>query len=181
MPRQQRIAYLGLGSNVGRRCHFLAEAIQGIAAIEGVEMLRVSDLYESPAWGVEDQPDFLNMVIAVRVRLSPAQLLSRIKDLERQLGRTRREKWGPREIDVDILLFGDLQIDRPDLTIPHPYITQRQFVLVPLARIAPDVHVAPDATAADLADPDTPDLTRLGPFEKVLEAEGSDRASDSSS
>lgn len=129
--------YLGLGSNLGDRAANLTKAAKSLAPT--VIVLTQSAIYETPAWGVEDQPGFLNMALMAETELAPAELCDHVKDIEQRLGRTPTYHWGPRLIDIDILLYDDLILDRPDLVIPHPQMHKRPFVLVPLASIAPDV------------------------------------------
>lgn len=129
--------YLGLGSNLGDRLANLRAAVKALAP--QVRVLEESAVYETPAWGVEDQPGFLNMTLRAETGLSPAALRDHVKDIESRLGRTPTYRWGPRLIDIDILLFDDLIVDTPDLVIPHPQMHKRPFVLLPLESIAPDV------------------------------------------
>ena len=97
-------------------------------------------MYETPPWGVENQPGFLNMALQAETSLTPEALRDHIKRIEAEVGRTPTYHWGPRVIDIDILLYGDRVVDTPNLVIPHPHMHKRPFVLVPLASIAPDVH-----------------------------------------
>jgi 2-amino-4-hydroxy-6-hydroxymethyldihydropteridine diphosphokinase len=129
--------FLELGSNLGDRGANLREAIKALAP--RVKVLAQSVFYETPAWGVEDQPAFLNMALKAETDLPPAALRDHVKAIERDLGRVPTYHWGPRLIDIDILLYEDLIVDTPDLVIPHPQMHKRPFVLVPLATIAPDV------------------------------------------
>jgi 2-amino-4-hydroxy-6-hydroxymethyldihydropteridine diphosphokinase len=129
--------YLGLGANLGDRIGTLRAARDRLAP--AVEVVRCSSLYQTPPWGVTDQPPFLNAVCYGRTALTPEQLLSFLKDLERDLGRTATKRWGPRAIDLDILFFDDLILATPTLTIPHSLLHERAFVLVPLREIAPDL------------------------------------------
>ena len=126
--------FLGLGANLGDRRATLQEAVRRIRA--RVADLRVSSLYESQAWGVTDQPAFYNAVARGLTDLPPLELLDAMQSIEHELGRVRRERWGPRAIDIDILLYGSEEIAEPRLTVPHPYLTQRGFVLRPLADLA---------------------------------------------
>ena len=128
-------AYIGLGSNVGDRVAHLRAAIEALAA-RGVTVTRVSSLYETDPVGPL-QPDFLNAAAEVSTDLSPADLVRTLKAAEADVGREQRERWGPREIDLDLLLYGDETIDEEGLTVPHPELTHRAFVLVPLIEIAP--------------------------------------------
>jgi 2-amino-4-hydroxy-6-hydroxymethyldihydropteridine diphosphokinase len=133
-----KIAYLGLGSNLGDRDANLAEAITRLTN-EGVRVLRVSPIWETAPRDVLDQPWFLNQVIEVESDLFPRQLFRRIQRIEREMGRQKRTPKGPRLIDIDILLFGNAVVESPDLEIPHPRMTERRFVLAPLAELAPDL------------------------------------------
>ena len=128
--------YLSLGSNLGDRVGNLRAAL---TALEGVaEIEKVSSLYETEPVGVVDQPAFLNLAVRGSTQLSPGELLEALKRIERDVGRVPSFRWGPRVVDVDILMYGDLVVDSPDLTIPHKEMMNRAFVLVPLAEIAPE-------------------------------------------
>jgi GTP cyclohydrolase-4 len=129
--------YIAVGSNLGDRRSNLLEAIRQLRQKVSVE--RLSSVYETEPAYVTDQPRFLNMVLQGRTDLSPRELLEFLKGIERRMGRIGGERYGPRPIDLDILLYGDLRVDEPDLTIPHPRLTERAFVLVPLAEIAPNL------------------------------------------
>ena len=126
--------FLGLGGNLGDRRRMMRSAVAEIREI--LDDVRVSSLYESAAWGVADQPAFLNAVARGRTGLSPLELLDATQAIENKLGRVREQHWGPRLIDIDILLYGSDLIDEPRLKLPHPYMTQRGFVLRPLADLA---------------------------------------------
>ena len=134
----RKLAYLSLGSNLGDRVHHLEEAIRLLQEDE-VTVLRRSSLFETEPRDVPNQPWFLNLVIEVETALFPRRLLSRIKRVESRLGRKRITDKGPRTIDIDIVLFGRFVVDAPDLTIPHPRMGERRFVLEPLAELAPDL------------------------------------------
>ncbi len=138
-------AYLGLGGNLGDRMAALAEALQLLDSTAGMRRTGCSSVYETEPWAVADQPNFLNLVAAYETTLAPFDLLAACKSVEAEVGRVASYRWGPRLIDVDILLYGDQVVDssEPDLQIPHPRMTQRAFVLVPLAEIAPDTRVPP--------------------------------------
>jgi 2-amino-4-hydroxy-6-hydroxymethyldihydropteridine diphosphokinase len=127
-------AYLGLGTNVGRRARNLSAARRRLRQ-KGARILRQSRVVETEPWGVTDQPRFLNQVIEVEWTGTPRQLLKAAKDVEREGGRKPTRRWGPRVIDVDILLFGDERIAQRDLVIPHPRIGERQFVLESLGEL----------------------------------------------
>jgi len=128
------IAYLGLGSNLGTRARNLSAARRRLRQT-GVRILRQSHVIESEPWGVPDQPRFLNQVIEVDWAGTPRRLLRAAKAVEREGGRQRTRRWGPRVIDVDILLFGDERVDEPGLQIPHPRLMERDFVLTPLREL----------------------------------------------
>jgi 2-amino-4-hydroxy-6-hydroxymethyldihydropteridine diphosphokinase len=128
------VAYLGLGSNLGRRSRNLSAARRRLRQRE-VRILRQSRVIETEPWGVADQPRFLNQVLEVEWSGTPRQLLSTVKAVEREGGRTATRRWGPRVIDVDILLFGAEHISEPDLRVPHPRIDQRPFVLESLREL----------------------------------------------
>jgi 2-amino-4-hydroxy-6-hydroxymethyldihydropteridine diphosphokinase len=124
-----------LGTNVGQRETNLAQAVRRLA--ESVRLLRSSSIYETAPWGYTDQPHFLNCVLEAETNLMPLPLLAAAKRLEEEIGREPTFRWGPRLVDVDILLYGDVTIDLPDLQIPHSRMAQRAFVLVPLAELVP--------------------------------------------
>ena len=126
--------FLGLGGNLGDRRETMRSAVEAIREV--IDDVRVSSLYESAAWGVTDQPAFLNAVVRGRTSLKPLDLLDAIQAIENDLGRVREQHWGPRLIDIDILLYGSAVIDEPRLQVPHRYMTQRGFVLRPLADLA---------------------------------------------
>jgi 2-amino-4-hydroxy-6-hydroxymethyldihydropteridine diphosphokinase len=132
-------AYLLLGSNLGEREEVMVKALDLIAAHVGVIVLK-SGIYETAAWGKTDQPAFLNLAIAVDTKLDPGALLAKILWIEKLLGRVRRERWGARLIDIDIILYGNEVIDLgPTLQIPHPEMQHRKFVLQPLSEIAANI------------------------------------------
>ena len=140
MQRRYRI-YLGLGANLGDRRASLRRALRLLAHVEDTRLLRVSSFYETPPWGNEKQPPFLNACAALETRLSPLVFLRRAQRIERALGRVRREHWGPRTIDIDLLLAEGFESAVPELRLPHPYLHERAFVLLPLAEIAPGLIV----------------------------------------
>lgn len=130
-------AYLLLGSNEGDRLLWLSK---GVSLLKNRStLLATSAIYSTAAWGVEDQPDFLNMAICIETTLTPQQLLEDILNIEKQLGRQRTVKWGQRILDIDILFYNDDIVDEPTLSIPHPFIQFRRFALVPMNDIAPDL------------------------------------------
>jgi 2-amino-4-hydroxy-6-hydroxymethyldihydropteridine diphosphokinase len=133
-------AYIALGANLGDRSANLNAAIDALRATDGVEVTKISSFIENPAiGGPADSPPFLNAAAELRTTLSPHELLDRLLEIERSLGRERLEKWGPRVIDLDVLLYGDAIIAEPNLHIPHPLMHERRFVLEPLAQIAPQL------------------------------------------
>ena len=143
---QPVITYLCLGGNLGDRLAALTDALTQLDAHDGMQVASCSSVYETEPWAVADQPNFLNLVAGFQTTLSPVDLLTLCKDVEARVGRTESYRWGPRLIDVDILLYGDqvVSIPDPDLQIPHIRLHQRAFALVPLAEIASDVPVPPD-------------------------------------
>ncbi len=138
-------AYLGLGSNLGDRRAHLQRAVDLLAAEPGVEIVASSGVWETDPVGGPSQPDYLNAVLAVSTELAPWDLLAACRRTEEALGRVRDVRWGPRTIDVDVLLVDGVVQDDPALTLPHPRMTERAFVLVPLLEVAPDAAM-PDGT-----------------------------------
>ena len=134
-----KIAYLGLGSNLGERRVNLAAAVRLLAADPAIAVVRGSSVYESKPVGVLNQPDFLNMAVQIETTHAPPALLSACLGAEAVLGRERRERWGPRIIDVDVLWYDGLVRQDERLMLPHPRMHERSFVLTPLAEIAPDL------------------------------------------
>lgn len=131
------IAYIGLGTNLGDRELNLRTALKELGTLPTIELCRMSSLYETAPVGLTEQPDFLNQVVSVRTTLSPRQLLNALLHIENKMGRTRTIRWGPRVIDLDLLVYGNAQVEMPGLTVPHPRLRERAFVLTPLAEIAP--------------------------------------------
>jgi 2-amino-4-hydroxy-6-hydroxymethyldihydropteridine diphosphokinase len=130
------IAYVGLGSNLGDRERLIREAAELIGAV------RLSTVIETEPWGHKDQPLFLNAVAELETRLAARQLLDHLLDVERRLGRERvGPQWGPRTIDLDLLLYGDQMLDEPGLVVPHPRLTEREFVLRPLVELVPTLKI----------------------------------------
>ena len=130
-------AFIGLGSNLGEREAQLRAALDAIAQLPGTQLVRVSSLYDTEPVGETEQPNFLNAVAQVDTELTARQLLWNLLLIERRLGRIRTRRWGPRTIDLDLLLYGSLVVDEPDLKLPHPELTRRSFVLVPLVELDP--------------------------------------------
>jgi len=145
-------ALIGLGGNVGDVRATLNEAVHRFADGAGVKLVARSSDYRTPPWGVTDQPPFINCAIAVETALPPRALLERALAVERALGRdrTREQRWGPRPIDIDLLAYGDVTLNEPDLILPHPRLFERAFVLVPLAEIVPE-HVIAGQRIADVS------------------------------
>lgn len=143
--------YFGLGSNVGNRQKFLNDALNGLK--KQVSNLKISSFYQTEPWGNTDQPVYLNVCASGVTALHPLQLLDFIKSIEKKLGRVHTEKWGPREIDIDILFYGGQIFKSPELEIPHPAVVERAFVLIPLAELAPGfVHPGLKKTISELAE-----------------------------
>ena len=136
-------AFVGLGSNLGDPEELIRSALQLLAAEEGIELLAVSSLRETDPVGYQDQPRFLNGAAELATELSPQELLERLLSIERRLGRVRGEgpRFGPRTIDLDLLLFGDEVVQEPGLTLPHPRLHERRFALEPLAELDPALEV----------------------------------------
>jgi 2-amino-4-hydroxy-6-hydroxymethyldihydropteridine diphosphokinase len=142
-------AYLGLGSNLGEREEYLREAIRQLSENPQIEIAAVSSFYETAPVGYTDQPDFINVVVKVKTTLSPQKLLEICLSTEKKIGRVRTIRWGPRVIDIDILLYNDLKVDEKDLQIPHPRMLEREFVIRPLAEVAPDLILPNSKTARE--------------------------------
>jgi len=146
-------AYIGLGGNVGSEEAIRARLQSALAMLEEsrhTRVLQVSSVYRSSAWGVTDQPDFLNAVAKLETKLPPVEFLAELKQIEERLGRKTRQRWGPREIDLDILLYGNFVLQSEGLTIPHPGIRERSFVYVPLQEIAPGIQLPDGRTLVEL-------------------------------
>ena len=141
-------AYLGLGANLGDRLGYLRAALRALREMPGVELVRWSRVVESEPWGITDQPRFLNMAAEIATEIDAHDLAARLREVETRVGRRRREQWGPREIDIDILIYDDVSIGTDSLTVPHPRMMERAFVVVPLAEIAPEVALPDGRTAA---------------------------------
>ena len=144
--------FIGLGGNLGNTLAILKQATEQIGSTAGCKLVHTSSFYQSPAWGGVTQDDFINAVIEIRTDLDPIFLLGTLLEIEKNFGRNRLNevRWGPRSLDCDILLYGDLQIDSEQLTVPHPRMTQRAFVLKPLAEIDSQLNIANFGTVSAL-------------------------------
>lgn len=160
--------YLGLGSNLGERAQALQQAADRLAQLGA--NLRLSAIYETEPWGYADQPAFLNQCATLTTELPPDELLVAVKQIEQELGREPTFRYGPRQIDIDVLLYDDLTLDTPPLVIPHPRLHERAFVLVPLAELAGEVnHPVLEQTIAELlAAVDTAGVKRWQPVKTKL-------------
>jgi 2-amino-4-hydroxy-6-hydroxymethyldihydropteridine diphosphokinase len=155
------IAFIGLGSNLNDPETQLDEARRRLALVKGLEITGISSYYATPPVGVLDQPWFVNAVVSLRTTLSPEELLDILLQVENDMGRVRTQRWGPRLVDLDILLYNSKVINTPRLTVPHPEMAARGFVLLPLAEIAPQAfHPVLKKTAVQL-------LAKLAPEAKV--------------
>ena len=155
------VAVIGLGGNIGDTRRLMSAALDRLAARPGIRVEAVSALYETPPWGKTDQPPFLNAAARIVTDLSARALLETILEVERELGRERGERWGPRTVDVDILLFGAEGIDEPGLHVPHPRLAERAFALQPLVDVMPDAAFGGRRAADWLAEADRAGLVRL--------------------
>ncbi len=161
MPEVAHFATLGLGGNLGDPEAAMAQALSRLDGRADTEVIAVSGLYRTPPWGKTDQADFLNCCAAVRTRLSPQALLDACLEREREMKRVRGERFGPRTLDIDVLTYDDLRLETELLTLPHPRMVQRGFVLLPLADIAPDLIVAGRRVCDWLAEADTAGIEPL--------------------
>ncbi len=150
--------YLSLGSNMGDRVDFLNKAIDMIKEIPDSEFEKVSSFYETPPWGVSDQQDFINACVRLSTNLSPLELLEKLHHIEQNLHRERIIRWGPRTIDIDILIFGDIICEDKNLIIPHPRISQRAFVLVPLFELDQDLIIGSKTVKEMMGDIDASEI-----------------------
>jgi len=154
-------AILGLGGNIGDPEGAMGEALDRLQAHPAIRVEAVSALYETPPWGKTDQPRFLNAAARIDTSLAPRNLLEAVLAVERDLGRDRTERWGPRTIDIDILLYGDIAVDEQGLTVPHPRLAERIFALAPLVDVAPEASIGGRRAAAILQALDRTGLVRL--------------------
>jgi len=159
---------LSLGSNLGDRLQILRKAVCALER-QGFTILALSDVFETPPWGVKDQPRFLNACVLAETSLSPEEVLAEVKEIEKSLGRTRTWRWGPRLIDLDIIFYDNVVMDTPALTIPHAEMARRAFVLLPLTQAAPYWrHPVTGFTAEEMAralpDEETEGLVQISPL-----------------
>ena len=167
------VVYLGLGSNLGDRAQHLAQACATLHRHPAMTVQAVSSLYHTAPVGVTNQAWFLNAVARVHTALTPLSLLSITQATERRLGRTPAARWGPRVIDIDLLLYDAIQLSRPFLTIPHAALHERLFVLVPLHELAPDLQLPSGAWVRDLLAtlPNDGSVQRFGPFPPFVDGD----------
>lgn len=144
------VAYVGLGSNLDLPAAQLRRTLTALDALPATRLRRASRLYRTPPWGLLQQPEFVNAVAELETTLGARELLEALQSLERGAGRAREQRWGPRVLDLDLLLYDELQLDEPGLQLPHPHLHERAFVLVPLAEIAPALQVPGRASVAEL-------------------------------
>jgi 2-amino-4-hydroxy-6-hydroxymethyldihydropteridine diphosphokinase len=135
-------AWLGLGSNLHQPVAQVREALKQLNAVDGIEELRTSSFYRTPPWGDEQQDDFINAVMQIETSLDPVTLLAKLQSIENKMGRQRDDRrWGPRLIDIDLLLYGDEQYQSNELEVPHPRMHERAFILVPLSELDADLKI----------------------------------------
>lgn len=159
------IAFVGLGGNQGDAVATLRSAAQALSGLPQTRLLQASGLYRTPAWGLQQQPDFVNGVAMLETQLDPRALLEALLGVERDFGRDRQagSRWGPRTLDLDLLLYGDAVIGEPGLQVPHPHLHERAFALVPLLEIAPDILIPGQGRARDaLSSLDTSAIEPVG-------------------
>ena len=158
-------ALIALGGNVGDVRATLEQAIAALCDGRVVRLLARSSDYQTPPWGVEDQPPFVNCAIVAATELAPLALLHRAQNVERRFGRNRadEQRWGPRTLDIDLIAYGDVSIDTPELTLPHPRLFERAFVLIPLAEIVPERRIAGVRIIDALARLDQSGIEKLSP------------------
>ena len=152
LGENRKMILIGLGSNIGDRQKNIKDAIQELSKHKDISIDKISSLYETKPVGVTKQPDFLNAAISIHTTLAPKDLLAVCLQVECQMGRVRDQRWGPRNIDIDMLIYHDLMIKDEVLTIPHPLLHERCFVLIPLQEIASDLKVYRGYTPAELLD-----------------------------
>ncbi|WP_258808315.1 2-amino-4-hydroxy-6-hydroxymethyldihydropteridine diphosphokinase [Pseudidiomarina sp. CB1] len=131
--------YVGLGANLGNPVQTLTALLERLQQVPELSHIKCSSFYRSAPMGPQDQPDYVNAVLCAQTHLAPLALLDLLQNLENEFGRVRNRRWGARTLDLDLLLFADVSLHHPRLTVPHPGLTERDFVLVPLHEIAPDL------------------------------------------
>jgi 2-amino-4-hydroxy-6-hydroxymethyldihydropteridine diphosphokinase len=156
-------AVIALGSNIGDKFANMNRAIEILTRRGDIKVVSRSRDFKTPPWGKTDQDWFANAAITIATDLTPRQLLDRCQSIEQDMGRVRVEKWGPRLIDLDILTFGDMEIAEADFTVPHPHLTERAFVLAPMADVAPGLVVKGKTIAAWLRDADMTGVDAVAP------------------
>jgi 2-amino-4-hydroxy-6-hydroxymethyldihydropteridine diphosphokinase len=156
-----QLAYIGLGSNLASPIEQVRQALNELATLPLCRLVASSSLYASRPLGPQDQPDFINAVAALETRLSPLALLDQLQALEQQHRRRRQRHWGPRTLDLDLLLYGNEHINAPRLRVPHPQMASRAFVLAPLTEIAPSLNLHQEPLSAWLERIESPGLERL--------------------
>ena len=154
------LAHVALGSNLGDRAAFLQRALDGLRAATGVAVVAVSDVYETDPVGGPEQPDYLHAVLVAETLLPARAVLERCQGVESSFGRVRQERWGPRTLDLDLIVYGDEVSDDPELTLPHPRAHERAFVLAPWCEADADAHIPGRGRVCDLLAAVTPDGVR---------------------
>nr|WP_321444217.1 2-amino-4-hydroxy-6-hydroxymethyldihydropteridine diphosphokinase [uncultured Cohaesibacter sp.] len=155
------VAFISLGGNIGDTSIAIEDALTALSSKPGVTVTTRSRFYRTPPWGKTDQAEFVNACAGIKTTLSPEALLKTCLEVESSMGRVREERWGPRIIDLDILTYGDIEMNDPDLILPHPYLTERAFVLVPLKDIAPSFELNGTGINAMLAKLDTTNIVAM--------------------
>jgi len=156
------LAYVGLGSNLDDPIAQIKQAIELLDKIETTNLIAQSSLYRSAPFGSVEQPDFINAVACLRSGMDPKELLNELHGIERSSGRKRGVRWGPRTLDLDLLVFGDQEMDQVGITLPHPGIADRNFVLLPLVEIAPELVIPGLGCVSDIAiDRNEPQISRI--------------------
>lgn len=155
-------SYLSLGSNLGNREVYLRKAVEALSALPQTCLRAVSSIYETPPWGLIEQPAFLNLCVEISTDLTPHMLLMSCLDIEKKAGRERDIRWGPRVLDIDILIYDNLELNEHGLTLPHPSMLERAFVLKPLVEIAPDLHLEGKSILDAMAKLDDSGIINIG-------------------
>jgi 2-amino-4-hydroxy-6-hydroxymethyldihydropteridine diphosphokinase len=161
--------FLGIGSNMGEREKFLNTAVAEMKRLPNTKIVWTSSVYETAPYGKKDQPKFLNAAVELETSLAPPELYTMVQEIESRVGIKAKERWGPREIDIDILMYDGLVFENETLTVPHAELCNRRFVLVPLREIAPDVvHPANGMTISELADACADDSRVVRSMHRIL-------------